>query len=131
MPKKDKSRATLAAIASGIFFLSSGITGEGMWVFLRDISGIVVNHVLLDYLFMGMIAIASLGGLAIIAGAVFIFRSSFRTGRTVISLGTGLGVLEIVIAFAIWFLGGHSPVTVPFILGITGLALSMYSRSLV
>lgn len=125
---EKKNKAGILAIVAGLILITAGISGEGMWIFFRDMLGLVVDNVLLDYLFLALITIASLGGLAVIIGGALIFGNRIGSGKLFVALGTGLGVIGIIIAFAVWFIGGSSPLTISFILGIIGVAFSIYAR---
>jgi hypothetical protein len=124
-------RATFAAIIAGALIIIAGISGERIWVFVRDIVTSFVDFALLDFLFFALISISSLGGIAVIIGALFIYSGSFRTGKLFVFLGTGMGLIGVMIALFTWIIGGAFPLSISFMIGLLGAAFSIYARRLV
>ncbi len=124
--------AALVAFVSGAILLAADFSSTSKWDLIRlVVEGMIgIDHYAVSALFSLVIFIAGLGGLAVILGGSLIAARIGRFGRLLIGLGTGMGVLGIILAFVFWRLGGPSPLNLNFGLIVVAVALSMYARSL-
>ncbi len=95
--------AAILAIVGGLFILIGG--GTGMVSFLNELSEIVKDMMgepnqTVETIFMILIFIAALGGVAVMIGGFLFFRDYVRIGKILIFLGAGIGIVGLII----WFL---------------------------
>lgn len=126
---KRLREAAIAAFLSGILLLLADISGEGLWVLLAQVAGILVESRLLSLGFFVLISISSLGGIAVILGGLLFLAKRGSLGRAFVILGTGMGALGLLLTLALWALAG-SPLTFRFVLGIAGVLLSLHARNI-
>ena len=126
-------RNTLAmylAIAAGVLLLGAGVTGVATWEMIRNfVISFLGNHWALILLFQVLIFIASLGGLAVICGGVLIGAGRSSIGKLFILLGTGVGLIGLLLAVALpWFQQGSLELALGTSSGAAGIVLSIAAR---
>jgi hypothetical protein len=75
-----------------------------------------------------LIFIASLGGLSVIAGGLLIGKNKVGTGKFLIALGAGLGLIGLLISIYIGYTEGSLTIGSFFSVGVIGLILSIVAR---
>ncbi len=94
--RRNGQAASLAALA-GVLLLLTGFNGargvNHFFLLLTDWLG--PNPILFGLAFV-FVAIASLGGVAVLLGGYLIYRDQVRTGRLFIILGSGAGLFTLV-----------------------------------
>jgi hypothetical protein len=85
------------AIFGGFLMLLSGTTGVAGLLFLEQLILGFINSVVIRYVFLVLLIIASFGGFAVFLGGYLILKSRVRLGRFIIMLGSGAGILSLVI----------------------------------
>ena len=104
-----KTAATLAYVG-GILLLiagttgSTGIIGTIMEYLIEKVGGATAD--LLSLILQALNIIAGLGGISVIAGATLVLKNRIRTGRIIIGLGAGTGLIGFIIILASAFLHG-------------------------
>lgn len=98
---KVNTQAALLAVIAGVLLLIVGYTGvagvDHFFELLESWFGPQPALLLLSRIFGG---IAALGGVAVLIGAYFLATNSVRTGRILIVLGSGMGLLTLLLFLA-------------------------------
>lgn len=96
--RRNDEAAVLAAIAGALLLVVGYSGARGVHRFFSLLLGFLGDRPLLllvvAYIF---VAIASLGGIAVLVGAYLIHADRVRTGRLLILLGSGAGLLSLVL----------------------------------
>jgi hypothetical protein len=78
MPHKQKN-AMIFAYTSGILLLISGVSGAATWEFIKEVVTVYFHQSLIvEIIFMILIVIASLGGIAVICGNLLINKKQTK-----------------------------------------------------
>ena len=124
-------KAMFLAIIAGILLLISGINGIAAWETIKNfVTTNIADHFIIQIIFAVLIFIASLGGLSVIAGGLLIGKDKTGTGKILISLGAGLGLIGLIIAIYIGYSEGSLTISSFFSIGVIGLILSIIARSM-
>ncbi len=128
MASRNK-KAMILAIIAGILLLIAGVNGIATWETIKDF---VLNYVgeneIIEIIFVVLILIASLGGLAVIIGGLLFGKDKVRTGRFLITLGAGLGLIGLIVSIVI-AIYEESPIIGSFFsIGAIGLIISIVAR---
>jgi hypothetical protein len=130
MVSKNKTAMGIAFIA-GLLMLISGTTGFAAWNNLGEIvNDLFPDITILQVIFAIFIFIASLGGLAVIAGGILIGKDKVRTGKFIIMLGAGLGIIGLIVHLFVTYQSGELTSQTFLSLGFIGLILSIVARKL-
>jgi hypothetical protein len=132
---RNKIAGTLA-IVGGLLILLGG--GTGMVGLLLELQDIVDNlmggsNETIEKIFMGLIYIAALGGIAVIIGGVLVYKNVVIIGKIIIILGTGIGIIGLIIALVMSIYSQETSELIKWLttsfLGI-GVVLSLISQNL-
>lgn len=128
-------RNTLAmylAILAGVMLLGAGVTGAATWQTIRNfVLALLGDHWALVLLFQALVVIASLGGIAVIFGGALIGLGRTAVGKLFILLGTGVGLLGLLIAIALPGLQqGSTVLALGAGTGVVGVLLSIAARTI-
>ena len=101
MPNVTRSVAFILAIIAGVLLLASGIHGPtGTYQLIIDqLPKFIQNQQILQIantVTLILITISLAGGLAVIAGGILILLNHVNTGKWVIGLGAGVGILWLI-----------------------------------
>jgi hypothetical protein len=125
------STAMKIAIFAGILLLISGINGIAAWETIKNfVISTIADHFIIQVIFAILLFIASLGGISVIAGGLLIGKGKVGTGKFLISLGAGLGLIGLIIAIYIGYTEGNLTIGSFFSIGVIGLILSIVARLL-
>ena len=135
----DISRNVLAfalSVPAGIMLLLKGIsgpTGAYFWLLEYLSSGVITDELiqsLVIIVLLILIAISSLGGLAVLAGGFLIWKNHILTGKLLISLGAGVGTLWVIFLLITSVTTGEitSTISLYSLIGWTGLILAFAAR---
>jgi len=117
------------AFIAGILLIIGGISGLATW---ETIKNFVTTHILdnsiIQIVFAILIFIASLGGIAVILGGILIGKNKVLSGKFIITLGAGLGLIGLIFSLTITFIEGNFTIGSFFSVGIIGLILSIVAR---
>jgi hypothetical protein len=131
MATKTKSAMILALLA-GILLLISGISGLATWETIKNfVTENIIDNTIVQFIFAILIFIASLGGLSVIAGGILIGKNKIRTGKLLILLGAGMGLVGLIFTIAVAYVEGSLTLGSFFSIGTIGLVLSIIARSIV
>ena len=123
------SKAMGSAIIAGILLLIAGLSGMATWTAIKEF---VIEHVadneIIQYVFAILIFIASLGGIAVIIGGLLIGKDKIRTGKFIIALGAGLGLIGLTFSVIVAYLGESLTIGSFLSIGAIGLILSIIAR---
>ncbi len=126
-------RNTAAAgigVTAGILLLISGTSGAASW---ETIAAFVTKYLMdepwVRLILAGLIGIASLGGISVICGAVLIGCGRITTGKLIIGIGAGFGLIGFAIGLLVTLSQGGSVMAQYSSMGGIGLLLSILARS--
>lgn len=130
MSSKNKQAMIIAFIA-GILLLFEGISGYATWDTIKEF---VINNVadneIIQIIFAMLIFIASLGGLAVIIGGLLIGKEKIHTGKLLILLGAGMGIIGLIVSIIIAVKQESISLASFLSVGIIGIVLSIIARKL-
>ena len=122
-------KAMYIAIVAGILLLLSGISGLATW---ERIGAFVEENIsdneAIQIVFAVLIFIASLGGLAVIIGGILIGKEKLGTGRFLIMLGAGMGIIGLIVSIYYAYNDGSLDIWGFFSIGFIGIVLSIIAR---
>lgn len=119
------------AIAAGFLLLISGTSGLATWQTIKEfVLTFIIDNLYVQYGFAFLILIASLGGLSVIIGGLLIGAKRVTTGKIIIGIGAGMGLLGFLISLLI-AIAQESLVFGEYLtVGFVGIVLSMIARSI-
>ena len=117
------------AIVAGLLLLIEGVSGFATWTTIKEfVTENVTDNEIVLYIFVLLIFIASLGGIAVIIGGLLIGKNKVRTGKFIIALGAGLGLIGLIVSIIIGITEGSFTLNSLITLGAIGLILSIVAR---
>jgi len=126
--RRNDEAALLATVSAG-FLLLTGYSGarsvHNFFDLLVDIFGARAFLIALAYAF---VAIASLGGLAVLAGGYLIWKDRVRTGRLLILIGSGAGLFTLLVFLLVQIRRGNVDLLLSVLPAILGVALGIVAR---
>ncbi len=126
--KRNVAAAILAAVA-GVLLLIVGINGvagvDRIFALLQDWFGTNEALRLLAYVLGG---IAALGGVAVLFGAYFVATERVRTGKILITLGSGAGILTLLFFLARNLASEQFSYLTAVLPAVLGVALAIAAR---
>ena len=121
--------AMAIAVIAGLMLMMAGINGLGMWETIRDfVTAYIIDHLAVQILFMVLIFIASLGGISVIAGGLLIGKGRITTGKLIIGLGAGMGLIGLAVSVLVDYVSGSFSIMNYYSAGWIGLILSIAAR---
>ena len=128
MTSRNKA-AMGVAIVAGLLLLIEGISGFAVWETIKDfVADNVTDNEIVMYIFVILIFIASLGGIAVIIGGLLIGSNKVKTGKFIIALGAGLGLIGLIVSIIVGLMEGSFTLNSLITLGAIGLILSIVAR---
>ncbi len=132
-------KAGIVGIVGGILLLIAGANGAAFWAMLSsDVQTLLPDtewkQVIL-WILLVLTIIAALGGIAVMMGSVLIMGSRVGTGKFIIGLGAGMGLLGLIIAIALAVWQGGLGGVLSVLLGLltfqgVGIILSIVARAM-
>jgi len=123
------SQAMVIAIIAGILLLIAGVSGAATW---EAIKGFVASQFpgneILEIVFVILIFIASLGGIAVIIGGLLIGKKKIGTGRLFILLGAGMGIIGLIFWIIVAYSEENLTIGSLLSIGMIGIILSIAAR---
>jgi len=117
------------AILAGVLLFLAGINGVASMNSIRDfVEEHISSNVIFQYLFLFLIFMASFGGLAVIAGGILIGKDRVRTGKFIIGLGAGAGLIGFIVSLIYGIKEGTLGVFTFLGMGAVGIILSIVAR---
>lgn len=117
------------AIIAGALLLIAGISGATTW---EAVKGFVASQFpgneILEFVFVILIFIASLGGIAVIIGGLLIGKKKIGTGRLLILLGAGIGIIGLIFSTIVAYNEGNLTIGSFLSIGTIGIILSIAAR---
>jgi hypothetical protein len=130
MASRNKA-AMVLALAAGALLLAAGVSGLASWEAIRDfVTAYVIDNPMVQMVFAALVFIASLGGISVMAGGVLIGRGNARTGKLVIGLGAGMGMIGMMVSLAVAIYTGSFSFGGFFTTVTIGVILSIGARSI-
>jgi len=119
------------AIVAGTLLLIAGVSGLATWETVKDfVTTHIADNIVIQIVFAILIFIASLGGIAVIIGGILIGKDKVRTGKLIIAIGAGLGIIGLLVSIAVAYMEGSLTIGSFFSIGVVGLILSIIARLL-
>jgi len=126
---RRNDEAALLATVSAVFLLLTGYSGarsvRNFFELLVDIFGDRAFLIALAYAF---VAIASLGGFAVLAGGYLIWKDRVRTGRLLILIGSGAGLFTLLLFLLVQIRRGNVDLLLSVLPAILGVAIGIIAR---
>jgi len=117
------------AIIAGILLLIAGVSGAATWQAIKDfVASQFPGNEILEVVFVILIFIASLGGIAVIIGGLLIGKKKIGTGRTFILLGAGMGIIGLIFSIVVAYNEGNLTIGSFLSIGMIGIILSIAAR---
>ncbi len=119
--KKTNRNAMIIAFIGGIMMLVGGMHGAMVMSEIEDfVTENIADNAVIQMMFTILIFLAALGGIIVIIGGIFLYRGNRGTGRFLIIIGTGFGVIGWVAKLAV------DPIVELFLtIGAIGVVLSL------
>ena len=125
----QNSKAMAIAIIAGILLLIAGVSGVVAWETIKDfVTAHIMDNSMVQIVFVVLIFIASLGGIAVIAGGLLIGKDEVGTGKFLISLGAGLGLIGLIFSIVVAYMEKNFTIGSFLSIGAIGLILSVVAR---
>lgn len=126
----SKNRKAMGiAIVAGILLLISGVNGVVTWETIKSfVSTHVIDNIIVQFVFAILILIASLGGIAVIIGGILIGKNKVRSGKIIIALGAGLGLIGLIVSILISVIEESFTIGAFLSIGMIGFILSIVAR---
>ena len=126
---RRNDEAALLATVSAAFLLLTGYSGarsvHNFFELLVDLFGMRAFLIALAYAF---VAIASLGGFAVLAGGYLIWKDRVRTGRLLILIGSGAGLFTLLLFLLVQIRRGNVDLLLSVLPAILGVAIGIIAR---
>jgi len=127
--RSKNSKAMVIAIIAGLLLLIAGVSGLATWETIKDfVTKNVIDNSIVQIIFAILIFIASLGGISVIAGGLLIGKDKIGTGKFLITLGAGLGLIGLIFSIIVAYTEGNFTIGSFFSIGAIGLILSIVAR---
>ena len=129
---KNNKTAMIVAIIAGIFLLIAGVSGLATWETIKTfVIENLTDSFIVQVIFSILLFISSLGGLSVIIGGILIGKDKVRTGKFMITLGAGIGLIGLIISIIIAYMENSIVIGSFFSVGFIGLILSIVARLMV
>ena len=128
----SKTTAKYCAIVGGILLLIAGITGAATMQKIKEFveTELDIHDSTVNLIFLILIAIAALGGIAVIIGGIFIGKGLKRTGKILILIGVGVSIIGLIITLLIMLTHASTALQIGSSVGFIGILLSILARLL-
>ncbi len=127
---KRNTQAAIIAVVAGILLLIVGLNGvagvDRLFALLEEWFGTNEALRILAYV-LG--AIAALGGVAVLIGAYFVATEHVRTGKLLITLGSGAGIITLLLFLARNVASEQFSYIFAVLPAILGVVLAIVARS--
>lgn len=124
------SMAMGIAVVAGILLLIAGLSGLAAWEAIKDfVITNVTDNEMVQIVFAILIFIASLGGIAVIIGGLLIGKNKIRSGKFIIMLGAGLGLIGLIFSIIVAYLEESLTLSSFLSIGFIGLCLSIVAKA--
>jgi len=128
MASKNR-KAMFIAILAGLLLLIAGVSGLATWETIKEfVNKHIIDNNIVQIIFAILIFIASLGGISVIAGGLLIGKNKIGTGKLLITLGAGLGLIGLIFSIIVAYTEGNFTLGSFFSIGTIGLILSIIAR---
>jgi hypothetical protein len=125
----QNSKAMVIAIVAGILLLIAGVTGVATWETIKQFVNVhFVDNIIVQYIFIVLIFIASLGGISVIAGGLLIGKNKVGIGKLLIILGVGIGIMGLIFSSYVAYKEGNLTIGSFCSVGAIGIILSIVAR---
>lgn len=117
------------ATVAGILLAIAGVSGLATWETIKDfVTTHVIDNIIVQIVFAILIFIASLGGISVIAGGLLLGKNKVGTGKLLITLGAGLGLIGLIFSFVVAYSEQNLSLGSFLSIGTIGLILSVVAR---
>jgi len=124
--------AMIIAIVAGFLLIVAGVNGIATWEIIRNfVTTHIMDNSIVQMVFVVLISIASLGGIAVLVGGFLLGKDKIRTGKFLICLGAGFGFVSVIVTAAVAFIEKNFEISGFLSIGTVGLILSVIARMVV
>jgi hypothetical protein len=128
MTARNREAMWIAMIA-GILLFISGTNGAAAWETIKEfVNDHFADNIIIQYIFVVLIFIASFGGISVIAGGLFIGKDKGGTGKFLIALGAGIGFIGLIFSCYVAYKEGNLTIGSFCSVGALGIVLSIVAR---
>jgi hypothetical protein len=128
---RNRFAAAIAIVGGCVLILAQYSLGATRWSDThRRMVQVVGENPAVDMIFGAMVAIASLGGLAVIIGGILLAYGRIVPGKTLLLMGTGFGVVGYLIFLGTSLRAGTPPLVDSSMLALLGVGLAIAARTL-
>lgn len=121
--------AMIIAIAAGVLLAVAGVSGVAEWETIKTfVTTHIIDDIAVQIVFAILIFIASLGGISVIIGGMLIGKNRVRTGKFIISLGAGMGLIGLIVSIVVAVMENSLVIGEFVSVGGIGLILSIVAR---
>ncbi len=126
---KRNSTAMMIATVAGILLSIAGMNGVAAWEAIKTfVTTHIIDNIAVQIVFVILIFIASLGGISVIIGGLLIGKNKVLTGKFIISIGTGMGLIGLTVSIVVAFMDNSLIINRFMSVGWMGLILSIIAR---
>jgi hypothetical protein len=125
-------KAAILGIVGGVLMLVAGTSGAATWESIGEWVRTQFESDVIDLIFQILVVLGALGGLVVIlGGALLRKRDTVRSGKLLITIGAGFGLIGLMIFIAMAVLDEDPGATLLGALGVdfVGLVLSIAART--
>ena len=120
----------IIAMVAGILLLIAGLSGMAAMETIKSfVTENVVDNEAVQIAFIVLVLVASLGGIAVIVGGLLIDKGKVGAGKLLITLGTGLGLIGLLVSLAVAVKEESLTVGGFLSVGAIGVILSIVARA--
>lgn len=128
--REANQRAMIIAMVAGILLLIAGLSGMAAMETIKSfVTENVVDNEAVQIAFIVLVLVASLGGIAVIVGGLLIDKGKVGAGKLLITLGTGLGLIGLLVSLAVAVKEESLTVGGFLSVGAIGVILSIVARA--
>ena len=128
--REANQRDMIIAIVAGILLLIAGLSGMAAMETIKSfVTENVVDNEAVQIAFIVLVLVASLGGIAVIVGGLLIDNGKVGTGKLLICLGAGLGLIGLIVSLAVAVKEESLTVGGFLSVGAIGVILSIVARA--
>lgn len=122
-------KAMIIAIVAGFLLIIAGVNGVATWGTIKNfVTSYIMDNGIVEVVFVVLIFIASLGGIGVIAGGLLIGKDKIRTGKFLICIGAGFGIIGLIVTAIVACFEKNLEISSFLSIGTIGLILSVVAR---
>ncbi|HKL23692.1 MAG TPA: hypothetical protein VJ895_02980 [Candidatus Nanoarchaeia archaeon] len=129
--KKRNNLAFFLAVMSSFFLIISGTNGFKTWSQIKNILIDVTGFSFLNYAFIPVLIVASLGAFSVLLGAILIKKKKRLYAKIFITLGSGAGLIGLIFNILVAIAISDFSLNYLFSFSSIGILLAIISQKLI